>query len=110
MIRYITKILSVSQGVVGADHRSFLDVVDLPALAAAMAGLRTALADGAATNPVLGVEEDHALIAVIFTFQSKVGDLVCRHFRKVKNFCVATSRSRLRVVTEAGRSAFGLLN
>lgn len=64
MIRYITKILSVSQGVVGADHRSFLDVVDLPALAAAMAGLRTALADGAATNPVLGVEEDHALIAV----------------------------------------------
>ena len=47
-----------------------------------MSGLRTALADGAATNPVLGVEEDHALIAVIFAFQGEVGDLVCRHFRE----------------------------
>ena len=81
MIRDIIKILSVSQGVVGADHRSFLDIVNLPALAAAMSGLRTALADGAATNPVLGVEEGHALIAVIFAFQGELGDLVCRHFR-----------------------------
>lgn len=47
-----------------------------------MTGLRTTLADGAAADPVLGIEDDHALIAVIFAVQSEEGDLVCRHFRE----------------------------
>mgnify|MGYP000414698473 CR=1 FL=1 len=36
-----------------------------------MTGLRTTLADGAAADPVLGIEDDHALIAVIFAVQSE---------------------------------------
>ena len=78
----ITGISPISQGIVGTDHRGFLDVIDLSAPAAAVTGLRTTLADSAAADPVLGIEDDHALIAVIFAVQSEEGDLVCRHFRE----------------------------
>ncbi|MFR5004403.1 MAG: hypothetical protein ACLUB5_01485 [Bifidobacterium dentium] len=49
----ITGISPISQGIVGTDHRGFLDVIDLPAPAAAVTGLRTTLADGAAATPFL---------------------------------------------------------